>query len=481
MNGSPSNFPPVIENTAIIEGLEIAFLADVSHLIKSIRNCLFTHKTLKIDEKFVQKYMLESDEISMSVLEQVIELKEGKELNIAPRVTSKKCLVKGSASFGKMSVDPAASLLSQEMAAAIEYCVFYQDFDRSSLSTALFCQLVGKWYDICTSRQRFLSFDSERPEKTKELKLFILEFMEFFATLKIPKPSSESKRQQFSLKPVQKGVCLSTKSIIWLEEELLSNGVTFFMAGRVTGDSVENYHSQMRQYNPNPTCNEFKRFSKALGITLFLCKKVKGSSYEHDETDEWLVEISNIKQMQVDMISEEMQDVIFLKAQDFQPGDFDEAVSLASLAGYILQKTIASKSKCKTCMKAFCSTENDEVQGLNALIDYRDNSDRYSLIRPTELANKIFHWAESIFRSSREDLKAEEMLNEKFTALIISYISKEFEFPKCHIEIIIRRFSKCRTYFWADYRDVQKRARSKKDIDEAAHASRTVQQMHSID
>ena len=432
------------------------------------------NKTLYLSDYFVELYELETNEIHFSVIEEVIDFCEDKELKIAPRVSRRKCIDVGTAQYGKMNVEPAAAMLSFEMAAAIDHVVTYHNKPRSWLTTGNFCAMVGRWYEVCNNRKRSMSFDSGNMTKTRENIEFITLFMEYFATLKLF-------QTQKKIYPCQKGVCLTTKSILWLQEMLLSNGVTFFLSSRVSGDSVENYHSQVRQLNPNPTLIEYERFQKVLGVTHVMTKNVKGSSYDFDETDDWLSDFKSIKQLQDSSVKDDLQDKIMHDARNYYELDFEDLASLASLSGYILHHTIRTSSRCATCMDKFCQKVDDEPQGANTLIDSRDIT-TFGLVRPTKLANSIFVEAESVFINAREDLKNESKFEDKIVTLIINYLEKEIEssYPTCHLKIIIRRFVKCRSHFWAKYRDDQAKTEHRADIDQAAASSRTAEQMNSV-
>ena len=452
----------------------MAFVADVAHLIKSIRNALFTNEVMYVSDEFVEMFDLDTNEVRLSVLEDVIEFKEKRELKIAPRVSKKKCLELGT--YGKMDVGPAVALLSQDMASAIEHLVLYYDRPRSWLTTSQFCSIVGRWFDICSSRQRGISFDKKSPTRAKSLSDHLELFMEYFGTMAI-------KENQKTLYVVQKGVIASTKSILWLKDKLLAqDDVQFYLPGRVLGDSVENYHSLMRQMGPGAATLEYKRFAKSLGVCHCLKKKkVKGSSYDLDVTDEWLADLESLKKMQRESNSDELKDIEHFKSIDFNPMDFSEMAALANLAGYILYHTILTTSKCKTCMKSFVEGEDDEPQGVNGLIDSRDLSDYGTgLTRPNTLANKMFLTAEETFRLHRNDLKGQVKLTDKFKFLILRSLRQKYEFPECHIKIIIGRFVRCREYFWGNHRTEIVQDVNKAVIASEANASWTTAAMNKI-
>ena len=131
---------------------------------------------------------------------------------------------------------------------------------------------------------------------------FLIDFMIFFPRMKVHKNGS--------MFPFQKGVLLATKTIIWLQEEILKNpDVEFFSAGRVLCDVIESYHGQLRLKAMNPTPREVMRHTKLITLSQFL-QRVNKSSYDHYEC-EFLTEFKDFKKLQEQELDdpEEVEDI----------------------------------------------------------------------------------------------------------------------------------------------------------------------------
>lgn len=84
-------------------------------------------------------------------------------------------------------------------------------------------------------------------------------------------------------KPVQRGVIISTKSIIELSTYLLNEkDYQYVLAGRLTSDCVENIFSSVRAKQPSPNALQFKQNLKIIAISKYL-KPIDNSSYEEDD------------------------------------------------------------------------------------------------------------------------------------------------------------------------------------------------------
>ena len=99
-----------IPSTFNIDGDEIAILADVPHLLKSIRNSLYNNKEISIHKEFVEEAELPTDKVYWAAIEAVHEFQKDKEWPIAPHL--KKEYLKLS-SWSKMNVRPAKAVLSK--------------------------------------------------------------------------------------------------------------------------------------------------------------------------------------------------------------------------------------------------------------------------------------------------------------------------------------------------------------------------------
>ena len=79
------------------------------------------------------------------------------------------------------------------------------------------------------------TFSFENPEKYDEYLDWLIHFMEFFSSTKL-----HSTQKQNALKPTQKGVLLTTMSILMLQKDLLlpENGFEFVLSARFSNDCI---------------------------------------------------------------------------------------------------------------------------------------------------------------------------------------------------------------------------------------------------
>ena len=140
-------------------------------------------------------------------------------------------------SFDRMRVNPARSVLSRETANAIRFCIeHYPDkFNHEDLTTAVFIEHIGKWYEIMNNRKLSLAFSKKRPEEYDKYLDWLIHFMEFFSSTKL-----HSSQKENALKPTQKGVLLTTMSILMIQKDLLlpENGFEFVLTARFSNDCI---------------------------------------------------------------------------------------------------------------------------------------------------------------------------------------------------------------------------------------------------
>ena len=100
-----------------------------------------------------------------------------------------------------------------------------------------------------------------------------------------------------SFKPSQKGVILSTTSIIDVQERLLNKhkDKKYFMPGKADCDYIEGYNSCHRIKGPTPTPKTYMQNAKAIGLTQYL-GPLSGGNYETPDTDKFLVQLKHFKE-----------------------------------------------------------------------------------------------------------------------------------------------------------------------------------------
>ena len=91
-------------------------MADVPHLLKSVRNCLLTQSIL-LPAAVVSDANLESNEVCLQPVKDLISVQAGQTLKIAPKL---KEVHVNPGNFQKMKVATAAQVLSHSTASALK-------------------------------------------------------------------------------------------------------------------------------------------------------------------------------------------------------------------------------------------------------------------------------------------------------------------------------------------------------------------------
>jgi len=106
---------------------------------------------------------------------------------------------------------------------------------------------------------------------------FLREIIDLFTKIKI------GSKETF--KPIQRGIILSTTSIINLVEYLLKHrNFLFILTGRLTQDCIENLFLLLRHKNPILDALQFKNNLKLIAITMYT-KSILTGNYETDNSE----------------------------------------------------------------------------------------------------------------------------------------------------------------------------------------------------
>ncbi|XP_064468717.1 uncharacterized protein LOC135382992 [Ornithodoros turicata] len=226
-------------------GRSLHFLADAPHLLKNLRGHLIRQQKILLDADTVRKNNLPTNEVSLKYIRELCEIDEKHSLKLAPRLKLKH--LSGN-HFDKMNVSTACALFSHSVAAALKLLVEHRKIDVTALTTAWFLEQVFKWFSLMTSRTPTMALSDMCPEKGKEAKLFLLEFMEMFRKLSI----IDKNRTNPTWKPVQSGVIITTTTALKRELYVTERGLKFLLLGRFSQDSLENLFSVVRTRTPVP-------------------------------------------------------------------------------------------------------------------------------------------------------------------------------------------------------------------------------------
>ena len=217
-------------------------LADAAHLLKNLKACLLNNKFITIPFAIQEKYKLPTNIVHANHLHQL--LLEQKDLNflLTPRLCQSDIDSKNQ--FKKMRVNTAKNVLSTNVSSALEFLADENNAPQY-LTTAWFIKSIAKWFTLMTARHCSIALGKLHIEKFNESVTFLHEFINLFQNLTV------GKKEQF--KPVQKGIIVTTTSILELTNYLLEKrAFQFVFTGRMTQDCVENLFSVIRSKNPVP-------------------------------------------------------------------------------------------------------------------------------------------------------------------------------------------------------------------------------------
>ena len=149
----------------------------------------------------------------------------------------------------------------------------------------------------------------------------------------------------------------------------------------------------------------------------------------------------------------EFEEIIF-QIGEHDLNDFAEEQGLVYHIGYVLKKTICSKSHCQHCIDLL--TINDDDRDLRHTLIIEKAYTEGALTLPSKLACDVFEKANASFMTNREKFAKAPRSLDKFIDWLKDDLEENFPgFPQCHLELILRRFFKVRMYFWARFLDAR--------------------------
>ena len=178
----------------------------------------------------------------------------------------------------KMRVDGAKAVLSHETACAIRTLIQLNPLDKQGnplfkledITTAFFCDAVGRWWEIMDNRRSNLVFAQNNQEALQANIAYLKWFGEFYGSMKL------HPTQGMGLKPSQSGVLISTFSMIDMVTQLLEeDGHELIYSSKTSTNALENLFSVYRGKITTPTPLIFKRQTKLIALG-HLFRKPKG-------------------------------------------------------------------------------------------------------------------------------------------------------------------------------------------------------------
>ena len=215
-------------------------------------------------------------------------------------------------------------VFSKSASAGIRYLVEKEKRSVNYLTTAWFVDLCNHWFDLMSSRKFVLALSKEQPEKYEAAISFLKSFVHLFTKIEIGNGN---------WKPVQRGVIMSTTSVLSLQDELLDSSFKFLLTSRLTQDCLESLFSMVSMKNPVPTPLAFKYALKSLGVSQYLALPNRNASYLEDDRELAVEFLCQPKE-----IHKPMADIQFPTLNDEQTVTDAERSALYYISGYCVKK-----------------------------------------------------------------------------------------------------------------------------------------------
>ena len=199
-----------------------------------------------------------------------------------------------------------------------------------------------------------------------------------------------------------------------------------------------------------PSPLELKYAIRALTIILHTRPSKFGSYEAIDYKTLWLAEMKDIRKLEKIKIAtadKEDYDVIH---GDY-PMDFAELSALVLGIGYLLWKTILTKSSCEVCKQKLRQDEPTlDIHMYIAQRCYTPNA----MVYPTSLAIDFFQYCEGVYQQNPYAIRrGGDPLDEVMKH--IEEVGLRDGMPECHLSLLIARFFKISMYFQVRHSNVK--------------------------
>jgi len=273
------------------ENTFIYFFSDIPHLLKTLRNNLLHsgsegHTRFMFKDgghilwKHIKDYYMED---SLSCY---------RHLN---KITPDHIFL---TSYSKMNVKLAAQLLSSKVATTLK-----EYGDDETQETAVFCELVDKWFDCGNVRhpdehKRNIKPDQKPFESLTDARFDWLEnkFLKYFQdwlkwiNTAHPGMKPEIKGRMFISWQTYEGLQISTMSLIHCTKYLLKNGIKYVLTNKFNQDDLENYFGWQRSIGrrkDNPSHQQVRINDNIIKSSLHVAPN--GTNCEKSTTTRWSI------------------------------------------------------------------------------------------------------------------------------------------------------------------------------------------------
>jgi len=320
-------------------------IADPPHILKNLKQALLNNGILTISDDIVRKYNLPSNKIELEHFKELINIQENSELLLTPKfnMDDLKCN-----NYMKMKVNKAKKMFDYDVGCTFE--VLADENNKPEfITTAWFVKLVCKWFSFMTSRYRKIALGKKNIDIYEENVDFLREVINIFTDLKIGNGG---------FKPVQRGIMISTQSVIDLTEYLITTrDFQYVLTSRFTQDCVENLFSLIRIKNVIPHSLQFTHNLKLIAIAMYM-KDIRNSNYDNDDRQYlsgFLDYLSKEKEKKNDIDICKVQETI--KIPPFNNNVVPQMShlqlnSLYNIAGYIINSITKICTTCNKCIQS---------------------------------------------------------------------------------------------------------------------------------
>lgn len=409
-------------------------IGDPPHILKNLKQALVSNGTIILSNHIVIKYNLPCDKIQLKHFYELINIQNDSELVLTPKlkVDDIRCN-----NFNKMKVNKAKHVFSNDVSSS--FLLLADENNRPEyITTAWFVKIVSKWFSLTTSRYCPLALGKKNENVYNENIDFLNEIIDIFTTLKIGAAGD--------FKPLQRGIVITTKSIIDLTDYLITQkNFKYVLTSRVTQDCIENLFSQIRQKNVVPNPLQFINDLKFISTAMYM-KHLNNSSYENDDQEYFsgfIEYLSGKKQNNKVVHSTNTNtadiDTIPLFKNKTQNLTIIELNSLYNIAGYIVRSIMKICKTCNSCIKSV--TSNTPLQYSFTKFVHFKCFKKGSLLFVNIATFKVFIMLEKMFRHYSKYFDANQIDWKNFLISKFSLVPAEHIMNCHHLFLhIIKRF-----------------------------------------
>lgn len=254
------------------ESRKLWFFGDVPHALKNMKSGLLSNKCFIIPDSFVRKYMLGTNVVKASCLDELLTSQKNLEFMLTPKLNEQ--YLNTSNHFLKMRVSSATNVLSNDVSSAFQFLA-HENGNEDYKTASWFIKYVVTWFNYMTARHVAIALGKLNLLKYQEAVNFLEESIVFFTKLKVGAAAA--------WKPFQKSCIMSTTSFLQISKYLLDERqFQFILSSRFSQDCIENLFCIIRTKQQIPNCVQFKNNLKLITISEFM-KDISNNSYDEDD------------------------------------------------------------------------------------------------------------------------------------------------------------------------------------------------------